>query len=68
MSYLANVGKEERVLLMNELVKALEFYANKDNWEKGTSVNYDWVTFIELDQGKKAREALREYRGVAQSG
>jgi len=42
-----------------ELIEALEFYADDENW-KGYAAGTEWVAFgkMEDDRGKKAREAL----------
>ena len=54
---------------MEGLIKALEFYADEENW-RGYAAGTEWVAHgkIEDDLGKRARKALEEYRGVAQSG
>lgn len=53
---------------LKEVLEALEFYADESNWKNGTSVHYEWATFAELDEGKRARKALEKYRGVGKSG
>jgi DNA-binding transcriptional ArsR family regulator len=50
------LGKAEA----SELVSALEFYSEKKNWE---SKEFLCPILAEIDRGKRAREALKKWRG-----
>lgn len=56
---------KQRANKIDGLVKALEFYADKDNWDKGTirppSGQYQQWMMAGCDKGNQAREALQQF-------
>ena len=58
---------EEYQNLVGLLEKALEFYANKENYKASRPVNGEIYSSIELDEGSQARFALSKSKEMIEA-